>query len=76
MQRKVVALSRCLETSPKFHRFHFKGAYLGHSISEINLYVKDNKFTFDKGVDYLLYINIMTIRKGRLIGGLIKYKRI
>lgn len=76
MQQKVVALSRCLETSLNFHRFHFRGVYLGQSIVEINLCVKDNIKGFEKGADYLLYIDVIAIRRNKLIGSLIRHKRI
>lgn len=76
MQRKVVALSRCLDTTTRFHRFHFRGVFLGHSIVEIHLWVEDNRDEFRKGDDYLLYIKVIEVRRSKLIGTLIRHKRI
>lgn len=82
MQRKVIALSRCLgppissDKDKRYYRFHFKGVYSGHSIIEIHLRVKDNKTVFMKGHDYLLYIHVAHIINERLIGQLIHHKRV
>jgi hypothetical protein len=76
MRQKVVALSRCLDHTSTYGRFHFKGVYLGHYIVEINLCMKDNVSAFETGGDYLLYLDVVDIISNRLMGKLISYKRV
>lgn len=81
MQEKILILSRCLtlrkspRTSRKYYRFHFKGYYRGFKINEIHV-VCGTHAELEKGEDYLLWVEHMSLRETILEVRLLKYKKI
>lgn len=75
--RSVYLLSTCEKVTYKKAKFlvsfHFKGVYLGHKIRLVEL-LSDTKL--EKGSDYFLFIELLSINQGKLLGRIIRYKSI
>ena len=81
MQETILILSRCQakRSSPKtyktFFRFHFKGFYKGFKIKEIHVY-PSQPANLDKGQDYLLWVDLKSVKDSTLEVSLLKFKKI
>jgi hypothetical protein len=81
MQEKILILSRCQgikkenESFVNFYRFHFRGYYQGYKINMIHV-ICENNIQFQKGDDYLLWVEHLKHSKTILEVQLIKYKKI
>lgn len=75
MSETILILSRCLNSSKTYFKFHFKGFYTGIKIKEI--YVYSAELTkIEKGEDYLLWVTCREIESAVLKVNLLKYKKI
>jgi hypothetical protein len=56
------------------YEFHFKGYLKGERVNKIEFKFDDGAFIVKD--DYLIALNVDEIKKGTLIGSLLKYKKI
>lgn len=60
----------CVKVKKRYSIFHFKGVYNGHKINSIIL--DCNEFEVDE--EYLLYVDVVSIKNGTLYGKIITKK--
>lgn len=74
--KKIYLISFPLKTPPhsQWSLFHFKGFYKGSKIEEIAVWSED--FRFNKNHDYLLLLDVVSLKGARLIAHLIEAKNI
>jgi hypothetical protein len=81
MKSMILILSRCqghlygAKSKKHIFRFHFKGFYSGLKVKEINLISLKNE-EIVKGNDYLLWVQLVQLKKEILEVTLLKYKKI
>ena len=76
--KTVIIVSKCLRVT-KFnldesvYAFHFKGVFLGGVVRKVML-VGNNTFRIEKGIEYILYVQLLTFTNEVLSGKIIKAK--
>lgn len=70
----IVVISFCIKNTDKSVYFHFKGNFLGHKISAIEVMGENN--IFEMREEYLLKLKVMRIEKSVLICQLIQSKKL
>jgi hypothetical protein len=74
----VILVTRCVscnqEQSSFLFEFHFKGFLKGNKVERVKIEVPERIFTLKE--DYLIAVNVLEIKKGTLVGSLLKYKKL
>lgn len=83
MKDHFLLISRCVKKSQriidhkeyeKVAQFHYCGSYLGYWVQDCFLY-HNPKYEFRENEECLLWIKFLAIKRGKIIGTLIKCKR-
>ena len=71
-------MTRCVSkrtvNGENLYEFHFKGYLKGERVNKIEFKSDDGSFRVKD--DYLIALNVDEIKKGTLIGSLLKYKKL
>ena len=74
----VILVTRCVSkrtvNGENLYEFHFKGYLKGERVNKIEFKSDDGSFRVND--DYLIALNVDEIKKGTLIGSLLKYKKL
>ena len=74
--KELIAISFMTKRIKKnYGKFHFKGAFMGSYLKEIELLGVDD-YQIEKGEEYILHLKIMKFeqQKGRLVAQILKAK--
>lgn len=69
----IIVLGQCKVVRNNTATFIFKGQYLEHRVSKINV---NSNYQWQKGEDYVLHLKVNTIESGVLWATLLKAKLI
>jgi hypothetical protein len=78
--KTVIIVSKCLRVTKfkpevSWYEFHFKGVYSGELVRKIHL-LGMHDFKIKKGEEYLMYVQMISIKDGVIKGSILKSRLI